>query len=290
MKTNILPAYTFNRLKMNYAEIDYEPADIKKTAISEDSFIDLKTAEDVAFDIEVAEGEERSVIMDLASEGTLNLSSKINIKAGASLKLVQVYGGDSKGRVINSIEGDVDKEGKIHIVQLLPGRGDCYTDCRIELKGDKSSAYIDMAYLTKGGQKHDSNYVVNHRGKETVSDIRTDGALKDGAEKTMRQTIDFKTGASGSTGKENEKVLLLGEDIVNKSIPLILCTEEDVQGNHGAAIGSLDEEMLFYLESRGISKEEGERLMTYANFGRLLPFIDDEKYREKIEELLAEEL
>lgn len=290
MKTNFLPAYTFSRLKMNYADIDYEVSDRRKVVIDKDSFIDLKQPEDLAFDIEVAEGQERSVIMNLESEDTLSLSANIEVKAGASLKIVQVYRGDSKGRVINSLNANVEKEGKIHIVQLLPGRGDCYTDCRIELKGDKSSAYVDMAYLTKGGQKQDSNYVINHYGKETVSDIRTDGALKDGADKTMRQTIDFKSGASGSVGKENEKVLLLGEDIVNKSIPLILCTEEDVQGNHGAAIGSLDEEMLFYLESRGISKEEGERLMTYANFGRLLPFIGDEKYREKTEELLAEEL
>ncbi len=45
--------------------------------------------------------------------------------------------------------------------------------------------------------------------------------------------------------------LLLGEDVVNRTIPLILCAEEDVEGNHGASIGQLDEDILFYMNSEG---------------------------------------
>ena len=66
-----------------------------------------------------------------------------------------------------------------------------------------------------------------------------------GLKKTFRGTIDFRCGSSGSVGDEQEDVLLLGENIVNKTIPLILCEEEDVDGRHGATIGRLPEDMLF---------------------------------------------
>ena len=63
------------------------------------------------------------------------------------------------------------------------------------------------------------------------------------AHKVFRGSIDFKRGASGAKGTESEQVLLLGDDVINQTIPLILCAEEDVEGNHGAAIGELDEEL-----------------------------------------------
>ena len=58
----------------------------------------------------------------------------------------------------------------------------------------------------------------------------------------------------GAKGDEKEDVLLVGDNMVNQTIPLILCAEEDVEGNHGASIGKLDENMLFYAATRGIPR------------------------------------
>ena len=59
-----------------------------------------------------------------------------------------------------------------------------------------------------------------------------------------------------SIGTEAENVLLLDEDIHNKSIPLILCGEDDIEGNHSAAIGEMDKEQLFYLQTRGLNERQ----------------------------------
>ena len=83
------------------------------------------------------------------------------------------------------------------------------------------------------------------------------GVLRDQAFKLFRGTIDFKAGSAGSEGEEQEDVLILGDDAVNQTIPLILCAEEDVQGSHGATIGRLDDELLFYLCSTGDEPGEG---------------------------------
>ena len=79
---------------------------------------------------------------------------------------------------------------------------------------------------------------------------------------------------------------MLTDDVVNQSIPLILCAEEDVQGNHGASIGKLDEELLFYLMSRGFSEHEAIDMMAKAKIEALCRKIDDEDTVQLVERYL----
>ena len=85
-------------------------------------------------------------------------------------------------------------------------------------------------------------------------------------------------------------VLMLGDDVVNKTVPLILCAEENVVGNHGATIGELDDETLFYFESRGISREQAENILARASIERFARTVDDEALRAQILQTLEEEL
>ena len=158
------------------------------------------------------------------------------------------------------------------------------------MSGDKSSLKMDIGYVGRDNQTIDMNVFANHLGKKTESEINVNGTLKDAARKVFKGTIDFKRGASDSVGNEQENVLLLGDDIVNKTIPLILCAEENVVGNHGATIGELDDDTLFYFESRGIEKEAAENILARASIERLTRLIDDTKIVDDIEKELEEVL
>ena len=85
-------------------------------------------------------------------------------------------------------------------------------------------------------------------------------------------------------------VLMLGDDVVNKTVPLILCAEENVVGNHGATIGELDDETLFYFESRGITRAQAENILARAAIERFARTVDDEALRAQILQTLEEEL
>ena len=85
-------------------------------------------------------------------------------------------------------------------------------------------------------------------------------------------------------------VLMLGDDVINKTVPLILCAEENVVGNHGATIGELDDETLFYFESRGISRAQAENILARASIERFARTVDDEALRAQILQTLEEEL
>ena len=73
-----------------------------------------------------------------------------------------------------------------------------------------------------------------------------------------------KGNAKGAQGNEAETVLVLGDDVVNKTLPTILCDEDDVAGNHGATIGSVSPEQLAFLASRGLSRTDAEQLFVRA--------------------------
>ena len=111
--------------------------------------------------------------------------------------------------------------------------------------------------------------------------MESSGVLSDEAFKLFRGTIDFKKGCPGSVGNEKEDVLLLGDDVVNQTIPLILCEEEDVEGNHGASIGELDEKTLFYLMSRGFTKEAAQQMIARARLDAVANQIMEPSVREK---------
>ena len=102
--------------------------------------------------------------------------------------------------------------------------------------------------------------------------------------------IDFIRGCKGAKGDEREDVLLLGEDIVNKTIPLILCQEEDVEGAHGATIGDLSEEILWYFRSRGIDDETASELIATGRLLGSVRKIPEKELRDTILGSLGEEI
>ena len=89
-------------------------------------------------------------------------------------------------------------------------------------------------------------------------------------------------------GEETEDVLLMGEDAVNQTIPLILCGEEDVQGSHGATIGRLDDELLFYLCSRGMSRQAANKMITRARLDAVCRRMEDGPATQMVQDYLEE--
>ena len=110
--------------------------------------------------------------------------------------------------------------------------------------------------------------------------------MQDGSSKLFRGTIDFVPGCAGAKGTEREDVLLLGDDIVNQTIALILCAEEDVEGNLVATKGDLDEAPLYYLCSRGLSREEAERMVARARIDALIELVADEAVQKQVQEFM----
>ena len=120
------------------------------------------------------------------------------------------------------------------------------------------------------------------RAVPTRAEVSESGALDDAARKTLRATIDLVHGARGSKGNEAESVLVLGDDVVNKTMPVILCDEDDVAGNHGATIGHVRDEQLFYLACRGLDQNAAEDLFVRAKLEDAALSATDERTRAAV--------
>lgn len=290
IQINKLPVNTWNRLGVNYAEVEWEETAPAKQSITvksgeapEPFMLDLSEAGDSEVSFTAEENSSITVYELHRSNSAVKLS--FDIGKNASVKLVQLLNPSEKLR--HETFANCSKGGKFQIMTIMTGDGDIYSDNRTELEGDSSSINAEVAYLGKNSQTIDYNIAVNHWGKDTHSEINAAGALMDSAKKVFRGTIDFKTGSSDSKGSENETVIMLGDDVVNKTVPLILCSEENVEGSHGATIGELDDDTLFYFESRGIGREEAERIMAYAALKRLIRLSGDKGFAEQAQNALG---
>ena len=296
---NKLPVRTWNRLGVNETALTWDEAAMETLETERPTPRGGPIRLDIAgrgacsgksVEVEIPEGQTCTVLETIHPEADLLVRTGLKVGKDAKVRLVQILHTGEHARLRCEVTGSCEEQGRVELVQILLGRGDVYSDSRFTLNGTGSGLKADMGYLGRGEQTVDINLVSDHYGPKTESAINVSGALKDGAKKIFRGTIDFKKGAVDAVGSEQETVLMLGDDVVNKTVPLILCAEENVEGNHGASIGELDGDTLFYFESRGISREAAENIMARAAIERLAESIGDEAAKEYVLKNLEEEL
>ena len=161
--------------------------------------------------------------------------------------------------------------------RLILGGKDTFDGCSVALEGTESALTVNAGYRLAGEQRLDMNYEAIHTGKKTNCEMNVAGVLSERAFKLLRGTIDLRRGCAGAVGNEVEDVLLMDETVRNQTIPVILCAEEDVVGNHGATIGRLDEQLIYYLESRGMERDAIYEMMARARVDAVIRKIPDEK-------------
>ncbi len=230
--------------------------------------------------IDIAENEKATVIMSLPCAGVFQTIA--NLKKGSNLELVQIISKSDKDALLTDIGAVCEDGSDFKLIQVFMSGKEVYSGCRTLLSGKDSKYEAYLGYDLDEEDLLDMNYHAVHTGKRTESAMTASGALADGSQKVFRGTIDFIRGCAGAVGNENEDVLILDEGVINKTVPLILCEEEDVEGNHGASIGKPDEETLFYLMSRGISREEALAVLRRSKLCGAVMKISDEEFRKEL--------
>ena len=181
-----------------------------------------------------------------------------------------------------SIDAELEESSKIKATIIDFGGKNSITNYYSNLIGDLSDNKLESIYLGKNNQLIDINYIAELRGKKSNIDINVQGALKDQAKKHFKGTIDFKKGCKKATGNENEECMLLSNKAKSIALPMLLCSEEDVEGNHSSSAGKVGEKELFYIMSRGFNFKEAMKLMVRAKFNKLLENIKDENLKQEI--------
>ncbi len=181
-----------------------------------------------------------------------------------------------------SIENSLNDNACINYTIVDFGGKNSITNYYSNLIGNEAKSDLNTIYLGTENQVFDINYIAELRGERTNANIEVQGALKDNAKKNFKGTIDFKKGCKKAIGSENEFCILLSDTARSKALPMLLCTEEDVEGSHSSAAGKVENDMLFYIMSRGFSYKEAMKLIVKAKFNNILETIQDEEVRDEI--------
>lgn len=244
-----------------------------------------------AIDVVAAPGSSLSlaIALDSPAPGTGVVGTRLRVFAGADahvdVSCTQTL--DDSWIALDDAGIVADERARVQVRHIVLGAGRSYTGLDADLRGGDARLDIDTRYLGHGAQQRDFNYVAHQRGRRTVCNLDANGVLAGRSSKTLRGTIELVHGCKGSVGSEQETVLLADERVVNRTVPVILCDEDDVAGNHGATIGHVRPEQLLYLASRGISPDDAERLFITATYQGAAIDAPDERTRAAVARLAA---
>ena len=192
--------------------------------------------------------------------------TRIVVEAGAKLHLIEMLGVNEGQQHLESVGLEIHQDAAVDVKQYALGGSTIGLGLTANLVGAQARLDLNNRYHATHEETLDINHLVRMRGTSTRALLTESGVLNEAAKKTLRATIDLVRGAKDAQGNEIETVMILGDDVINKTMPAILCDEDDVAGNHGATIGSVSPEQLNYLAARGLSHQAAEQMFIRALF------------------------
>jgi Fe-S cluster assembly protein SufD len=163
-------------------------------------------------------------------------------------------------------------------------------EVHVHLEGEGSRVSVDGLYWPRGDQHHDNVVLIEHVAPRCVSHQLYKGIVDDHGHGVFNGRIIVWPGADGADANQTNKNLLLSEFAEIDTRPRLEILTDDVKCTHGAAVGALDEEALFYLRSRGVPREAARALLTSAFAREMLDRVESESVRTHVETQLAERL
>ena len=236
----------------------------------------------------VEAGQQDQVI--LTNRESAQYEVQVHIADGGELHLVNVQLVSADEPCTGRVKVYLGKGATFRYTGVEAGASHVAAELTVDMVGDDSVSDIWGLYFGDGSRKVDMNYVIRQGGKRTDANMQVRGALLGSSEKIFRGTLDFLEGAKGSVGREDEEVVLLSPTVRNRSVPIMLSHEDDVDGHHAVSIGKMDEDKLFYLMSRGLDLADAQRLVVEAAFNPVLDRIPDEALKTEIDEHLQRRL
>ena len=244
--------------------------------------------------IKANENAKGTIIIKFTSKGEQeyyhNGQIKIIAEKNAKLNIVLVNLLNNQTNHFLAIENIIKENAEIKYVTAEFGGKNTIINYYTNLQENKANNEISTIYLGGENQIIDLNYIVEAYGEKTNVDMDLKGAISGNCKKHFKGTIDFKKGCKKSKGNENEYCTILSDKAKSIALPMLLCTEEDVEGNHSTAAGKIDSKKLFYLMTRGLSKADSERLIVRAQFNSVIEKIEKEEVRNEISGKIDEKI
>ncbi|HEU0097753.1 MAG TPA: SufD family Fe-S cluster assembly protein [Allosphingosinicella sp.] len=220
-------------------------------------------ADHLAAAIELDVDAQASVVETFVGEGWINRLTGITLFKGARLMLARRILARS-GFASLTDRASVGEGASLVLTTLAAGGADSRLDGEVELAGEGAFAEAGGALLARGRQRHDANLVVRHASPGGTSRQVWRSVADDRAICSVAARVEVARGAQKTDGEQSLKGIMLSRSATINAKPELEIFADDVKCAHGATVGELDRDALFYLASRGVPESEAKALLTRA--------------------------
>lgn len=191
---------------------------------------------------------------------------------------------------IAAFHGEFGRASHVNVHSFALGAKLSRNNIRTKLAGEGLECILNGLYLTRGEQLADHHMIVEHAQPHCASHEYFNGILDDKSKGVFHGRILVRPIAQKTDAKQTNKNLLLSDDASANTKPQLEIYADDVKCTHGATIGQLNDESIFYLRSRGIGPETARRMLIHAFAGEIIERIQHEPAREELDKLVWERL
>jgi Fe-S cluster assembly protein SufD len=224
------------------------------------------------------------------AESLVNLLTQIQVGENANLTLIRVQNAHSSANVFERTEIFLAPSSNVSVFDINLGAQLSRHELVLNLQHRDAAASVLATSCLDGRQHHDLQLSLLHETVHTTSNTRIKTITKDRSRAVINGRIFVAKGADFTDAKLKTQNLLLSADAEIDAKPELEIYADEVVCAHGATIGQLDDQALFYLKSRGLDDASARSLLTYAFAAEILTQIDNEAVREQLIALLKTKL
>jgi len=208
----------------------------------------------------------------------------------AVVELVKFQDEAKEAYHIATVHGQFGRSSRVNVHSFAIGAKLSRNNIRARLAGEGLECILNGLYLTRGDQLADHHMIVEHAQPNCASHEYFNGILDDKSKGVFHGRILVRPAAQKTDAKQTNKNLLLSDDATADTKPQLEIYADDVKCTHGATIGQLNEESIFYLRSRGLSSETARRMLIHAFAGEIIERIQCKPAREELDKLVWDRL
>jgi Fe-S cluster assembly protein SufD len=223
------------------------------------------------------------IAQDVEEAGYRSGSTEIFLGDGAEVGYVAIQKWGRNAWHMADQQARLEKDSTLKLFNVTLGGRFSKTRVEASLAGQGASAELKGIYLASGEQFFDFHTLQDHRVGNTRSDLLFKGALQDTARTVYAGMIRIEKGAARSDAYQANRNLVLSDHAKATSIPMLEIDNNDVRCTHGATVGPVDPQSMFYLQSRGIPAATAKRMIVQGFFGEVLERIPFEQARKLVE-------
>ena len=229
----------------------------------------------------------------LSARNTASFTNAVTeIVAGdhAALEHVKIQDEAANAFHVATIAGEFGHASRVSLHSFALGAKLSRTNIRAKLAGEGLECILNGLYLTRGEQLADHHMIVEHAQPHCASHEYFNGILDDKSKGVFHGRIYVHPAAQKTDAKQTNKNLLLSDDATADTKPQLEIYADDVKCTHGATIGRLNDESIFYLRSRGIPEKMARRMLIHAFAGEIIERVKCGPVREQLDKIVWDRL